>query len=107
CFSLARYPTAARTPPPCALVAPPGVFTTTSVTTLANSQRPNPFLPAQSPVGSFTLTKDRPASLERYRPWLVATYTTFCLRGLTATWYPIAPSGTPEALCQCRPRSSD
>src|SRR5207248_5895485 len=82
----ARYPTAARTEPPVECFTPPGAFTTTSVTKFANSHRPYPTLPAHPPVGSRTLRKCRPASVERNRPMLEATYTIAGCTGSTATW---------------------
>jgi len=59
-----RQPTAARTAPPeCPKRS--GPCTTTSVTTLARKQPGLSEFPAQSPVGSATLTYERPASVER------------------------------------------
>src|SRR4051794_15745115 len=103
----ARYPTAASTRPPgWPKVSLP--CTTTSVTTLAKKQ---PFLvserPAQSPVGSDTCVKLRPASVERNRPRPVAAHTMSELVGSTAALKPSAPSGTPSERVHVLPRSSD
>src|SRR2546423_1908857 len=70
------HPTAASTAPPLTFVEPPGACTTTSVTSLASMQPLTLFdFPAHAPVGSFTLRKVRPASVEPNSPEPVATYT--------------------------------
>src|SRR3981081_3354114 len=93
-----RQPIAAST-------ACPWLLTTTSVTMLAKKQRRSVVLPAQSPVGRLTLTKDAPALSERKRPLLVAAYTMLPLESAAskAIRNVRIPSGTPLAFFHDRP----
>src|ERR1700682_1229461 len=94
----ARQPTAAST-------ACPWLLTTTSVTMLAKKQRRSVVLPAQSPVGRLTLTKDDPALSERKRPLLVAAKTVLPLEsaGSKAMRKVRIPSGAPPPFFHDRP----
>src|SRR3954451_12563964 len=100
----ARQPSAAITVPPLWSSLSAGC-TATSVTTFAKKQSGFDESPVHGPVGRLTLSKLRPASVERNRPNPVATYMTLGRVGWTATRKESAPSGTPLDFVQVPPPS--